>query len=35
MYRNFPVEGEIYDYYLSFKINQFRNWSELTPEFEF
>jgi dynein heavy chain len=35
MYRNFPVEGEIYDYYLSFKTNQFRNWSELIPEFEF
>ena len=35
IYISFPLEGDIYDYYIDFKARRFRNWNELIPNFKF
>jgi dynein heavy chain len=31
--QTFPIEGEVYDYYIDFKLKEFRPWSERVKEF--
>lgn len=35
IYISFPLEGDIYDYFIDFKSKRFRNWEELIPNFKY
>ena len=35
LFSGFPFEGEVFDYFPDFNRREFRNWSELVPEWEY